>query len=1035
MKLWVAGVVTASVLSMPHDLRGQTSSLFGQVRDTSGAAAIVARVTAIDTDTGTRRVAAANEQGYYFMPSLQPGNYKIYVECSGFQTIVRDGLTLGVGQNGRLDFQLRIDTRQETVIVRSDAELVNTVDSSVSRLITHDEVGSMPLNGRTLQSLISLAPGVVLTTASDPSPGQFSADGQRTYSNYFIVDGVSANVGVSFLGAASAFSGSQPALTVQGRTQGLVSVDALEEARIQTSNYLPEYGRAPGAQIEFQTRSGTKQLHGSVFEYFRNNALDANDWFANSQAQSRQELRLNDFGGTLGGPLFNSGNGHSRGTYFFFSYEGSRLRQPEVVVSAVPSTSIRKVVPSSVQPLLNAFPKPTGPELIDPYTNRPNGYAQFIDHHSDPSTTDGFSLRVDHHISEAFSLFARYANTPSSSTTRVLSNQLFQTRNTQTITIAALMHISKNSINDLRGNFSRAESAGQYTLDRFGGALVPADTAVFPVGILPKDASIFYYFPRFGSGYALGGEVSNQQRQVNVVDSLSFLKQSHSLKFGLDYRRIFPSIGNTPVGEALSFSNLSDLISGTVSFANIAWSSPVEEPVFINWSVYAQDTWHIWPRFTMSYGVRWDVNPAPHNARGPDPDVLSNLGTPESFSLAPSGTPVYPTQYRNFAPRAGIAYELLTHSGWETVMRSGAGVYYDVGSSYASWAFGNPPLSTGIDVAQVPFPLRFSSSPPASALAPPYGYFAAYRDFHAPYLAQWDLALEQSIGRQQIITASYVGSVGRHHLGFSSFANPNPQFLRVDIFSTDKTSDYHALQLQFRRRMSHSFQLSAIYDWAHAIDEISDASGAVIMIAPGRSNSDFDVRHQFSSSLSYQLPAFLQSHVVHTLFSGWTVDAITRAQTALPVDLIAGFGVFGHHQVLTRPDLIPGQPLYLHDSQVAGRRRFNSAAFSAPPLDPTTFLSSRPGTLGRNVLRGLPWYQIDFALRRHFTAGEHLMAEISGEAFNVLNHPNFGNIDNSVGDPNLGVPQSMLNQSLGGLSPIFQQGGPRSVQIALRLSF
>lgn len=1035
MKLWIQGLVALSVLAVPHDLRAQTSNLFGLVKDTSGAAVTVAKVTAIDTDTGTRRVAPTSEQGYYFMPSLQPGNYKVYAESAGFQTIVRDGLRLEVGQNGRLDFQLKIDMRQETVTVQGDIDLVNTVNSSVSRVVTHSEIESMPLNGRTFQSLISLAPGIVLTTASDQSPGQFSTDGQRTYYNYFLVDGVSANLGVNYLGAASSFSGSQPALTVQGRTQSLVSVDALEEFRIQTSNYLPEYGRVPGAQIEFQTRSGTKQLHGGIFEYFRNDALDATDWFASDQAQRRQELRLNDFGGTLGGPLFGSRNGRDGGTYFFFSYEGSRLRQPQVVLNAVPDSNVREKAVPSIRPLLNAFPQPTGPELLTPDTNLPSGYAQFVDHHSDPSTTDGFSLRLDQHLSESLSLFARYANTPSSSATRVMSNRLFQTRSTQTITVAAIMGLSPNLINDLRGNLSGENSTGQYTLDGFGGATVPADAAAYPAGIVPKDASIYYYFPRFGSGYTLGAASPNRQRQINVVDSLSLMKQNHSLKFGADYRRIFPTIGNTPFNAALSFGNFADLLSGTLSYASINWTPPIEEPVFTNWSLYAQDTWHVRPRFTLFYGLRWDLNPAFHNAAGPDPATLTNLGTPDKISLAPSGTPIYSTQYRDFAPRAGVSFEASTRPGWETVIRTGAGVYYAAGNDYATWSLSNPPLNSGTTIYRVPFPLNTSPSPPTSTLSQPYGYFAAYRDFHSPYVVHWDVALEQAIGTQQVFTASYVGSMGRHDLGLSSLTRPNPQFVSVDIVSADKTSDYHALQLQFRRRMTRSLQVNAVYNWAHAIDDISDASGAVTMIAPHRANSDFDVRHQFSTSVSYRAPSLEQNHVLRALLSHWTVDTIMRAQTAPPVDLIAGFGIFGHRQVLTRPDLVPGQPLYLDDPQVPGHRRFNNAAFSVPPVDPDTLLSTRPGTLGRNVLRGLPWYQVDLALRREFATGERWKIQLSAEAFNVVNHPNFGNIDNSVGDSNLGVPQSMLNQSLGGLSPVFQQGGPRSIQIALRLSF
>ena len=345
---------------------------------------------------------SSNQQGEYSVPALLPGPYNITVEANGFKTLHQNGVVVEVDQRARLDFALTVGSTQESVTVQGSAPLLNTSDASVSTVIGNRFVENLPLNGRSFSSLIDLTPGVVLTPANFNEQGQFSVNGQRPDANYFMVDGVSANLGNAGGGSGLGQSGAGqlPATSAFGGTSNLVSLDALEEFRIQTSTFAPEYGRTPGAQISVVTKSGTNTFHGTAFEYFRNDKLDANDWFANRNALARPELRQNDFGGVLGGPI------RKDKLFFFGSYEGLRVRQPHVADTYVPSLASRQNAPAALQPLLNAFPLPNGPSLG-------NGTAAFSASYSDPSTLDSSSIRVDYLPWAKVTLFGRYSDAPS----------------------------------------------------------------------------------------------------------------------------------------------------------------------------------------------------------------------------------------------------------------------------------------------------------------------------------------------------------------------------------------------------------------------------------------------------------------------------------------------------------------------------------------------------------------------------------------------------------------------------------------------
>src|SRR5262252_9556477 len=320
-------------LACPTTARGQSTngSITGRVTDPSHAVIADARVTAVNIGTNFRYEAATNSSGEYYLTNLPPGSYSLEVEKTGFKKLLRPDVTLHVQDALVIDFEMMVGPVSESITVEAGAPLVNTSDATVSTLIDRKFVENIPLNGRSFQTLIMLAPGVVVTQTAFDDQGQFSVNGQRADANYFTVDGVSANFGVTgYFPLVQAAGGAIPAFSASGSTSSLVSVDAMQEFRVQTSSFAPEFGRTPGGQISIVTRSGSNQFHGTAFEYFRNDVLDANDWFSNANHLPKPEERQNDFGGVFSGPVIKNK------TFFFFSYEGLRLLQPATQETAVP---------------------------------------------------------------------------------------------------------------------------------------------------------------------------------------------------------------------------------------------------------------------------------------------------------------------------------------------------------------------------------------------------------------------------------------------------------------------------------------------------------------------------------------------------------------------------------------------------------------------------------------------------------------------------------------------------------------------------
>jgi hypothetical protein len=1010
--------------------QSSTAILSGTVSDLKGALLGDVNIAITNVETSQRKETLTDRAGYFVMPLPSPGRYVVTAKRQGFVTFEIKNLVLGVNSQLALSIQLKIGQISESITVEG-ASLIQTESPAVSTVIDHRFVENLPLNGRSFGSLIELTPGAVLTRSNSVEAGQFSVNGQRANANYFMVDGVSANAGIA---GNQALAGTLPTFNVFGGLSSLVSVDALQEFRVQTSTYAAEFGRMPGAQVSIITRSGTNQFHGNVFEYFRNDALDANDWFANSRGLPKPPLRHNDFGGVLGGPIVRNR------TFFFFSYEGLRLRQPQVAITESPTVAVRKAAPPQLKPFLDAFPIPNGQDLG-------GGFAESSASYSNPSTLNATSIRIDYSLNNSVSLFGRFNYSPSEQVQRSPNtlNQLGTNQlNVTTLTLGSTQAISSRTSNDLRINFSESTGAGFSSLDDFAGAVPPADSAVFPPFTNHRESFFFFQLGPVSYNFGLN-DVSDSQRQLNVVDNFLTIAGRHQLKFGIDYRRLSPTspvLGPTGIELVAIYNNTSAAISNRPSFVNVR-AVATRFPLFTNFSAYAQDTWNAKPRLTLAYGLRWEVNTPPTDRHGNYAFTVRGLDDPATMTLAPFGTPLWKTTYSNFAPRIGAGYQLSQTRGRETVLRGGFGIFYDVGTG---------PTSDGVQGFTVPyvrsqtfqtFPFAFSqiSIPPVNFNPiPPYDSLWVFDPgLKLPRTYQWNVSVERSLGSNQTITASYVGAAGRRLLrkeGLRGPSLPNPKFTRVMVYRNAATSDYEALQLQFQRRLSRGLQALASYSWSHSIDIASadsafNSSTTKIDPKDDRGSSDFDVRHSISAAATYDVPRMFDNHTAGRFFQDWSVDAIFRAHTATPLTVFVNRPLFGVNQVATRADLVPGVPQYIDDPTVAAGRRLNPKAFAVPAV-------GRQGTLGRNSLRAFPLSQLDFSFRRLFALGEQFNLQMRADLFNAFNHPNFASPVGLLNNPLFGQATRMLGQELSGggsLSSLYQVGGPRSMQLSLKLQF
>jgi TonB dependent receptor/Carboxypeptidase regulatory-like domain/TonB-dependent Receptor Plug Domain len=1042
------------------------ATISGRITDQTGGLLVGVQVTVTSADTGISVSTLTNDEGVYVLQNIRPGAFRMSIEKHGFKTIVLSELILAVQDVLSRNFPMELASGTESITVTGEE---HNLSPAVSTVVNQQFVENMPLNGRSFQSLIQLTPGVVVTAAGQGMEGQFSVNGQRTNTNYFTVDGLSVNFSstISVL-LGQSFGGTLPALTIGGGTNAFVSVDAMQEFRIQTSTYSPEFGRSPGAQIAIVTKSGTNRFHGTAYDYLRNDVFDARNWF-DVPPLTKPPLRQNDFGGTLGGPILKDR------TFFFFSYEGLRLSQPQTASGDFYVKGARAAVASVYQPLVDAEPLPNGP-ILDPSCDNITTpcVASLTAAYSNPSSFDAYSLRLDHTLNQRVTLFARVSHTPSTQVFRNFSDVQYDTLNTDLVSAGATATLSPTSLNDFRFGWSRSSGKVVSTLDSSYGTVVPPDSAIYQPGGKPSDTQPTILFPDADQALQVGTRTANVQRQLEFLDTFSMATGTHQLKFGADFRRLAPT-NQVNGGYGLYLTNFSQLVAGTMGEVVSIGADPISARSQ-NWSAFAEDLWTVGPRLTLTYGFRWEINTPPVSTTPGKPlYAIEGVFDAGPLQLAPAGTPLWHTRYDNFAPRFGAAYQLAPRA----VLRGGFGLFYDLGygGQLGQLIFGFPYERVSVVSALgQPFDLNspvFLPPPFSTSLSTnKYANLAAFDpNLQLPLTWQWNAAFEYALGANQSLSVTYVGADGQRLLRPDVIVPPGSGLVggTSDLSATRNAgySHYNALQVQFQRRMSRGLQALASYTLAKSSDTVSDDQGgnntgallnastaaSVSQIQlPPLAPSDFDIRHVFSAAVSYEIPSPSWGKVGDALLENWAFDGIVRASSSPPLNVrIEGespaLGIYA-----TQPDLVPGQSIWLSAPGQPGGKILNPDAFTLPPIDEL-------GDFPRNSIRS-PFgiSQTDVALRRRFRLTERIVLDFRVEYFNLFNHPMFGGpyapytfwglcaTTPCTGQQNglfgKATPgPGALNQGLGGgglnggQSAIYALGGPRSGQFSLKLSF
>jgi outer membrane receptor protein involved in Fe transport len=1011
--------IVLSLLFSPLLLaQSDTATLSGRITDQSGAVITRVEVLATNTDSGSKVATESNQEGIYALQALRPGNYQVEVEKPGFRRVVLTGLTLNVQDALSRNFTMQLGPVSESVFVESAAEETD-VSPAVSTVVNQEFVQNMPLNGRTFQSLLELTPGYAVTVPefvqSGVALGQLSFNGQRANANYFMVDGMSWNFNIYGLGQS--VGGTIPAFTVEGTTNGLVPVDAMQEFRVLTSSFAPEFGRTPGGQISIITRSGTNQPHGNLFDYLRNDAFDARNYF-DAPPLPKPPLRQNDFGGTFGAAI------RKDRAFFFFSYEGLRLLLPETASGNFYTAAARANVAPVYQPLLASLPIPNGPVNSDGIT------APLTVAYSDPSSFDSYSLRIDYNVNSRVTLFGRYSRSPSTASMHYFSLLYNSSADVDSLTVGTTVSFGPDKLNDFRANWSRAQSRSWSTMVHFFGAVPPPASLMYPPGYNSSTYS-FILLPGGQDGEIRNGGGTNSQRQLEFADVFSMSAGTHQLKFGADMRQLTPAISSS--AGPLIFTSYLQAQAGLAGSVTMFGQEALTARIY-NYSLFAQDVWKASSRLNFTYGLRWEIN-TPLGSITPGKPLynLNGIFNSQPVALVPVSTLGH-THFNNFAPRVGASYMATP----QTIVRGGFGLYYDLGfgAGIPGSFSGFPYETTAPGVGPVPFDLSSPVfAPPPFTVVPNAStgsLFAIDPNLRLPLIYEWNVAVERALGRNQSLSVTYVGSHGTNLLREDEIYNGAPA-----IFVTRNAdwSSYNALQVQFQRHMSRGLQVLASYTFGKSLDTNSSDNGGTLTpdslksvdVARDYGPSDFDIRHSFAAAISYEFPSPDGKGIAQALMKGWALYGVLHVSSAQPFEIYSANGL--------RPDIVPGVPFYVSDPTQPDGRRLNAAAFtSAPP--------GEQGDLGRNYFRGFPIDQTDLAVSRRFRFSERLSLYFRVEYFNIFNHPMFAppsaNFNNCLCLNGFGEITSTLNNFYGGtgsLSPLYEIGGQRSGQLTLKLQF
>ena len=1004
-KINQAGLFLTVVLLLAMSVYAQsnTGSMTGVVKDANGAAIANAVVVVTNIGTSESRTVQTDADGRYEVPSLSTGIYKIVASAGGFQETTVGDARLAVGEKARYDVTLSVGQVSGTVIVTADQTKVDTETATIGDTITSARIADTPVNGRDFTSLLATVPGSVQST------NQFQTSINGIPSTFggasVLVDGIDAGR-VDLNGTSN----------VLGRIESRVnrvSLDSIQEIQVVEQNYSAQYGQAISAVINPITKSGTNQFHGGAFDYFRNEALDANDYFNNAFGFPKSEFRLNQFGGNLSGRIIKDK------LFFFTNYEGVRQTRGSLFRAFVPTAAFRTQFAPAVIPAVNTLPLPNTGNFLPGNKN----FAEYQAQKNGTLREDTGSVKLDYLASERSQFSVRYNINDSNTVTPYgvgtdqtadgsLRVQLFKISNNYTL--------SGNAVNEFAFGINRnvtRPGAGSSTLPIFNFLFVDPSIAG------PGPAQFNQY--RTGTVY-------------QFLDTLSFVKGNHSFKAGADIR-LNRRDASSETQYTLFFFGANDFANGAALIGQNS-GNPLLSYANENYSFFFQDDWKAHPRLTLNLGLRYDVSSVSREKQG----RLQNFDL-ATRSFTPLGQKIYNADKNNFGPRFGFAFDVFGNQ--KTVLRGGYGIFYD---RELPASFGSPQANT-YPQTQVFFP---------SFPIVPAEYNSTSLDGRAVYIINRDLpttyAQQYSLNVQQDLKFGVlqVGYVGNHVLNILTNGLVTPRNLNptLDAFGTRPIagignifdvgtypqSTYNAMQVTFKRNLTKGLRFNANYTWSHTIDNVigffKDYQNYRDINAD-RASSDQDVRHNFTFDAGYDVPSFRRlfgnDNIPRWIADGWQLNTLTQIRSGFPVNVTVTGGIFGG---ALRPNVVPGISPYPSNYSVPNNQ-FNPSAFSIPAAG--TF-----GNLGRNALRGPGFAQVDFSIFKNTRLTETTALQLRMEIFNLFNRANFAdpagglNADAFAGSLNrtafFGQSVSTVGNQLGGL---LGAGGPRQIQLSARFIF
>ncbi|MBT9331996.1 TonB-dependent receptor [Paracidobacterium acidisoli] len=1035
-----------------------SGTVAGRITDASGAVVPNAEVDLTSVDRGVVSHTKSNSSGIYVLPSVAPGIYNLSVSHAGFRQVDLTKLVVNVQSNIEQNFKLQVGSVSESVTVTAGSQQVET-GGAVSTVIDHTFIENMPLNGNSLSTLFELTPGVVTNAGSSggnqAQGGGLSVNGQRGTSNYLTLDGASENIYVppTVNSSSANVTGQGIAVSASGGTNGLLPIDAVEEYRIQTSTYSAEFGRTPGGQIGIRTRGGTNEFHGSVFENFRNQVMDATDYFIKFLNETQTPLRMNDFGGTLGGPILKNK------LFFFVAHETLLMTQPQPGYSEdVPSTCAVQTAASVFQPFLKGFPVGNaGPDASQPLCNpgQPESSTNqpisdiFNESYSTRITDHSTSARLDADLPWRSKAFFRFNIAPSN-TVYTGWNPNNSSNNISTFTGGITSQVTQKMVNEVTINYSRNDASFGQSLISYGGN----DPAAFTnaVSSIANPATTQFQFNDYvWTGYPTIGPVQdNSLRAWNAIDTVSWTLGRHSLKFGADYLWRNPVLKPYTLALSPTIYDFSGIQSGILD--GLSYSEYYSNPniKLRNLSFFANDTWRITKALTLNYGVRWEINPSP-SASGPGLfAVQGNVADSASITEAPAGSALFSTVYTNFAPRIGASYLVSDDPKFGIVLRGGFGIFYDTGtaaSAAQAAGEGYPYMGNG-QLSNVPYSsINWKSLVSSTPSLPQSTLYITDPDLQAPRTYQWSVTLEQKLGSNSTLTTSYVGNTG-HKLAstveeFNFSANDTPLIVSggdFKLLTNGASSNYQSLQMQFRSRIGRRLDAIASWTWAHNIDSgDSDFAGSNTVAEYSlRSDSSNDIRHIFSAALHYSPTGVNSGRTLSGITSGWSLDTIALLQTASPISVYANLPYNPsdpeeYEQFNGLASIVPGIAQIISDPTAPGGKRLNPAGFSVPNC-----LCN--GNSIQNGYRLFGLTQWDMAANRSWKIWRETSLTFRVDAFNILNIASFANVNTQFNPSSLrtfGEARNTYagNSGTGELNPVFQNGGARSLQLSAKIKF